>query len=409
MAVTDYDPRIRVPDPCPIGPPGKVVTALIAWLSRSPADGKTGSEASRRWLASGLVRTDDKAASALLRRLCKPDRNGNQWLVLKTKSVGLQAHKYGLGPAALPNQPEWQALGERLFSRRGYLSEFMNRGIIRHRELNVTGCLVLGYMMVNGPSAKGELFASLDDFMGRRTITSALTKAIDAGLVEALGDEYSLVASFWDAVDVYETERGLTELVGAKEAKHDVDRAIRREEVRTRNDLQGFKNALRDLPCTYCGTIPKRGKGTVEHFPPLHWGGSDRFSMLFPACAKCNEKDAPLIKGTQKIETLSPSKTRFDIPGDPAQFLRDLMFMEHDRYAVEMALGRPEVARERMKRIFPAWVAYRNGDAYTAAGVDDCDSFVEFIRITIDDPEFLNHCKHVQLVVAAHTAVVESE
>jgi len=70
--------------------------------------------------------------------------------MLKTKSVGLQAHKYGLGPAARSNQGEWQTFGEQLFGRSGYLSEFMNRGIIRHRELNVTGCLVLGYLMVNG-------------------------------------------------------------------------------------------------------------------------------------------------------------------------------------------------------------------------------------------------------------------
>lgn len=408
MVETDYDPRIRVPDPCPDRPPGKVVTALIAWGSRNSTKDRPETEASRRWLASGLVRTDDKAASGLLRRLCKPDRNGNQWLVLKTKSVGLQAHRYGLGPAASSNRGEWQALGEQLFGRKGYLSEFMNRGIIRHRELNVTGCLVLGYMMVNGPSMKGELFASLDDFMGRRTISSSLTKAIDAGLVESSGDEYSLIPSFWDAVDVYETERGLKEVVAAKNAKHEMDRSTHREEVRTHNYLQEFKNALRNLPCTYCGTTPKRGKGTVEHFPPLHWGGSDSFSMLFPACAKCNEKDAPLIKGTPELTMLSASRTHVDIPGDPAQLLRDLMFVEHDRYAVEMALGRPEVARERVKRIFPAWMAYKNGDAYTAAGADDRDSFVEFIRITIDDPDFLDHCKHVRRVVAAHTAIVES-
>jgi hypothetical protein len=66
-----------------------------------------------------------------------------------------------------------------------------------------------------------------------------------------------------------------------------------------------------------------------------------------------------------------------------------------------MALGRPEVARERIKRIFPAWIAYRDGAAYTATGADDGNSFIEFIRIAIDDPEFLDHCKHVRHVVNA--------
>jgi hypothetical protein len=403
MADLDYEPRIQVPDPCPDRPPGKVVTALIAWGSRYSSKDRPETEASRRWLASGLVRTDDKAASGLLRRLCKPDRNGNQWLVLKTKSVGLQAHRYGLGPAASSNRGEWQALGEQLFGRKGYLSEFMNRGIIRHRELNVTGCLVLGYLMVNGPSTKGELFASLDDFMRRPTISSSLSKAIEAGLVESSSNEYSLIPSFWDAVDAYETERGLKEVVAAKNAKHEIDRAIHREEVRTHNYLQEFKNGLRNLPCTYCGKVPdKRGGGTVEHYPPIHWGGSDKYSLLFPACAKCNGDDSPKIKRTPRLNTPFPGEVPMQVPGDLAEFLLQLMYLEHDLYAIEMASGRPEIARERVIERFPIWVAYRNEMALQVDETSGDNSLVGFTRLDLNDPGYLDHIRKVRITVEAH-------
>lgn len=402
MMATGYDPCLRVPNPCPVGPPGKVVTALLAWLSQASPDGRPEGEMSRRWLALNLARTDDKAASALLKRLCQPDRSGNRWLRLSKPSVGRRANYYTLGPAAKPKASQWAELGERLFGHRGYLRPFLRRGIIRHRELNVTGCAVLGYLMVNGPSVKSEVVSDLEAFTGARTINKMLDKSVEEGLVELSGGEYSLVRSFWDAVDTYEQERNLDEFISGKEALHATERSEHARHVRAADYLNKFKEALRSLPCTYCGKAPRRGGGTVEHFPPQHWGGSDRYSLLFPACAKCNMDDAPLIKRTEALDTPFPSETLLDVPDDLAKFLLGLMYEEHDRYAIEMAAKRPEVARERIERLFPMWVAYRNEIAYTADETLDSNSLVGFIQIAPDDPDYLEHCRGVRLTVDAH-------
>jgi hypothetical protein len=39
------------------------------------------------------------------------------------------------------------------------LRPFLRKGVIRHREMNLTGCAVLGYLMVNGPSVRSEIVA----------------------------------------------------------------------------------------------------------------------------------------------------------------------------------------------------------------------------------------------------------
>lgn len=401
MVDTDYDPRVRVPDPYPVGPPGKVVTALVAWLSLSSPDGRPEGEISRRWLALNLARTDDKAASGLLRRLCKPDSKGKRWLALSKPSVGLRANRYTLGRAAKPNASDWADLGERLFGYRGYLRHFLRRGAIRHRELNITGCALLGYLMVNGPSTKPEIYAGLREFFGLPTIRKMLEKTSGIGLVMLSGGEYSLVRNFEDALSEYEHERELDLFIAGKEAIHAEDRAEYAKYVQSRTYLIDFKNSLRSLPCTYCGETPIRGSGTIEHFPPRHWGGSDRYSLLFPACATCNMDDAPLIKRTQPLETPFPSETLLDIPGDIPKFLREFMYEEHDRYAIDMASNSPEVARERIERIFPSWVAHRNQIAYTVDETLDDNSLVGFIRMTSDDPDFLFHCRNVRRAVDA--------
>jgi hypothetical protein len=320
---------------------------------------------------------------------------------LSKPSVGLRANRYTLGRAAKPNASDWADLGERLFGYRGYLRHFLRRGAIRHRELNITGCALLGYLMVNGPSTKPEIYAGLREFFGLPTIRKMLEKTSGIGLVMLSGGEYSLVRNFEDALSEYEHERELDLFIAGKEAIHAEDRAEYAKYVQSRTYLIDFKNSLRSLPCTYCGETPIRGSGTIEHFPPRHWGGSDRYSLLFPACATCNMDDAPLIKRTQPLETPFPSETLLDIPGDIPKFLREFMYEEHDRYAIDMASNSPEVARERIERIFPSWVAHRNQIAYTVDETLDDNSLVGFIRMTSDDPDFLFHCRNVRRAVDA--------
>jgi hypothetical protein len=112
--------------------------------------------------------------------------------------------------------------------------------------------------------------------------------------------------------------------------------------------------------------------------------------------------DAPLIKRTEGLETPFSFETMLDIPGDPAAHLLSWLYFEHDLYAIEMAANRPEIARERIKRPFPAWVAYRDEIAYTADETFDSNSLVGFICLSPDDPDFLEHCSGVRIAVEAH-------
>lgn len=53
-------------------------------------------------------------------------------------------------------------------------------------------------------------------------------------------------------------------------------------------DLQ-WKSILRGDPCTYCGQIPKKSRGSVEHVVPKSEGGRETRENLVGACTFCNQ------------------------------------------------------------------------------------------------------------------------
>ena len=402
MTGVHHDRGLWVPYPSPSMPPNKLVVALVAWLAEHSPHGRPEGEVSRRWLALNLCRTDDKAASRLLTVLRTPDEDGDRWISLSLPGEGLRANRYTLGSKALQNRLGWVALGERLFGSKGYLRPFLRRGVIRHRELNISGCLLLGYLMVNGPSTRDEIYRSLEEFLHKPTLRSARARALDGGLIQQDGDEFALVPGFYAALDAYEHERNLDTWLIRKEEVHKAQRDRYAKDLRGHTYLEDFKKGLRDLACTYCRKVPeKRGGGTVEHFPPVHWGGSDRYSLLLPACAKCNGDDSPKIKRTPRLDTPFPGEIRLEMRGDPAEFLLGLMYREHERYAIEMASGRPDNARERVVEQFPLWVAHRDEMTLHVDETLDDNSFVGFTRLDLNDPDYLDHIRQVRTTVDA--------
>lgn len=57
--------------------------------------------------------------------------------------------------------------------------------------------------------------------------------------------------------------------------------------------------ALRRLPCVYCG----RGRGTVDHLRPMVRGGRWQVGNLVPACERCN-----LYKGGRLLTELATER-----------------------------------------------------------------------------------------------------
>jgi hypothetical protein len=313
----------------------------------------------------------------------------------------MKANRYMCGPATIANRDAWVECGEQLFGDYGYLRRFLRRGVIKHGELNISGCVVLGFLGINGDSTRAEIYRGLESFVQIPTLRSAIAKLIRLGFITESDGRYSLNPAILDLLDEYERERDLDKFVRFKEALHATQRAEYAKYVRELNYLKEFKTALRSLPCSYCGMAPKRGEGTVEHFPPLHWGGSDRFSLLVPACHRCNNKDSTRIKKTPPLVTPFPGKVDLVIEGDPVTFLRDLMYFEHDMYASAMATGDAEAARERVAEQFPLWVAYRDKLALHVDETLADNALVGFIRLTSDNPEYLDHCKNVRHTVDA--------
>jgi len=342
---------------------------LVAWVAYwSEVNGMQGGKAecqvSILFLQKMFSYAGQSAAEKSLKRLRKrasPRLGG--WLTLTTKAKGLKGNHYKLGPLGQAQKDAWVALGKTLFGPRGVLKWYLKRAILNKRGLKPHGCLILAFVERFGPISENEVVTQLRSFIDRKTVKTRLRYIVNEGLLFESNGEYYTPADLRELVPEHE------EWTGAAEEQLKVDRARDMQRIEFQTSVLGdleireLKKALRKLECFYCRRTPPPKGNEVEHFPPIKWGGSDKYSLLLPICKKCNTRHGQQI-GKTKHAKLHVRKEPLSIPwnGDRdeavAFFMRLTLFRNFE-YAVAMNDGRLDEARHAATFNFPIWAALK--------------------------------------------------
>lgn len=285
------------------------------------------------------------------------------WLTLTTEAVGIKGHHYELGPLGWVQKDAWVALGKTLFGLGGVLDRYRMRPIFSSYGLNPHGCLILAFVERFGPVSGKEVVAQLLSFMDRKTVKKRLGNIVSEGLLFKSNDEYHAPADLRKRVEDHER------WTGAAERRLQVDNARIKTWIEFQAIILGepeikmLKAAMRKLECFYCCHTPPPTGNEVEHFPPIHWGGSDEYSLLLPICVKCNRRHGQQLRKTKSAKMLvleEPLRIVWNGDHDEAiaHFML-LMLFRNLEYAVAMNDRRLDDARHAATSTFPIWVALK--------------------------------------------------
>lgn len=362
-----------MPSPPKLRPGGTTAILLVAWIAyESSEKGKIGGnaeqEASYRHLQRVFRVTSLNSVGKILTTLARPTASRlGAWIAVTRRSSGVNGHHYGLGPAAAGNAEDWIKLGCHLFGPEGgVLAPYMSRPILLGPKygLGHRGCLTLAYIAASGPLTQPAVVAALRPFMDAKTIRDKIKRCVASGFVI----ETDGLLRSPDNLD--ELIRNDEFLFGAEARASEIDAAIGKEQYAYQIGLLGgptlvrIYSLLKNSPCFYCRTAPPPEGEEVEHFPPLHWGGSDEYSLLLPICRRCNAPHGGIIRRTTPIAAPPPFSGRIVFPGsshEAALWFLKVMMLRAAIYADELNRRCVDDARDTALRLFPIWMALKNG------------------------------------------------
>lgn len=281
---------------------------LLAWVAYKSEQqrlfrGKAESQVSILYLHLIFRYASASAAETALKRLRKPltPRAGG-WLTITTPAKGRFGHRYKPGKLAEKDLKAWQEAGELLFGPGGALEPYRSRPIFSNSGIGPFGCVVLAVVEKCGPLTAQEIEALLSTYMSKKSIQRHLGYLLGWDLVKLSKDKYFVVRGLSKRVEELETDIG----AAAKMLKVDNERDRQWIEYQTeilgKPEVSLLKAAIRKLACFYCEATPPPTGGEVEHFPPIHWGGTDETSLLLPICRSCNGIHGRRIRGSRKEE-----------------------------------------------------------------------------------------------------------
>lgn len=358
----------HVPEPAPSGPLEVLLAAQIAYKSEENgrSGGKAEHHASYRYVEQ-MFRVSNSAVERALRHLRGTSPLVSEpWIRISTPARGADGHKYAFAESRASSSPEWEALGKALFGSAGILTEFLFRPILLPpgRGVGLRGALVLGTVNKFSPITKKEVGELLRGFMNAKTTAHWLNRLLGVGLVIEERGEYHTPKNLWTRIRSDELA------FGAAHRAREIDTAIGLEQYRHQTESAGGKtlgrvySTLKKQPCFYCATVPRPEGGDVEHFPPVHWGGSDETSLLLAACRTCNGSHGAILGRTPRVEPPEPSIIEVRFPGSAEafrKFMLEAMMTRAAHYAALLNDGFVDEAQDAALSLFPAWIALKRG------------------------------------------------
>jgi hypothetical protein len=327
---------------------------------------KAEQEASVLFVQQMFRFSTDQEAVELLKKLKSHDNPESAWIEVSTPAFGVRGNAYRLGPAALASLKEWQDLGRCLFGDKGLMAKYLFNPVLfrpPHGQ-GPHGCLVLSIVDNFGPMTVKEVVHCAKGFMVSKTAESWLGRLRNAELILKHGDEYFTPENLYNRI--LEDE----ELSEASDRAKKFDQLIGEKQEKFQTHLLGgptmarTRSFLKKEPCFYCRTRPRKHGGETEHFPPKHWGGSDKHSLLLPICRGCNGSHGPKIARLEKANEPEITIKSIVFPGsaaDAEEWFFSFMVAKAVRYADLLNEDRVEEAFEEATSFFPTWMALRQG------------------------------------------------
>jgi hypothetical protein len=317
----------------------KLVIALVAYECSVAGRDKAECQMSVRHLEMRFSFSSRSVAEACLQRLMKRVvRKHTGWLEISTPASGAKGHHYRLGHRASPMDDQWVEVGRALFGSGGALEPYRTRPIFRGHGLGPEGCAVLACVERCGPLDMAELIELLSTFVSESTARKKLKLLVTEGLVKCRGDRYYTTRNVAALVERYEHDYDLVDSHIAHHQRLLSQSLAFQVELQGGPDIKTLKSALRKTKCFYCGKRPRPEGETVEHFPPIRWGGSDESSILLPACIGCNLSHGPLIRSFSG-DVIDSTVSRLVIDLSPTELrhrLTDAMLIAASNYAAAM-------------------------------------------------------------------------
>ena len=316
---------------------------------------------SQRYLQMMFNRSARGAAARLFRRLCS-----DGWLEITRHHSKAIATRYRPGPRISDDdRDKWVATGERLFGEEGSLGTFRATPSIKHGYLGVSGLLVIGTLMGEGPVHKSLLVKALSPLISssalRRRPRGVFDRLICSEvLLESDDGVLSLPDDIGDRIAGYEADSGVLEKV---QRLHDLIRAQQQKNNRLvlgPELTQAFRQFLRGLPCSACRRVPEASDGEADHYPPVHLGGFDAIGRLFPICRSCNNEMSEFVKRMKIPDGLDGGEIRTIITDDSddlPRFLQDLAYFRYLDLLLAFEDDDPERAARGVAITDPLWRA----------------------------------------------------
>ena len=354
--------------------------AFVAYRSRTDGD----TPISQRYHQKMINRSDRKAAAGHLKRLC---RGG--WLQISQSHSKITATRYRPGPRISDDDREtWADFGERLFGPEGSLGGFLTTPAIKHGYLGLSGMLVVGTLLVEGPVDENLLVKALSPLVARTTLTGSpgvLDRLVRAEILDCPVDGVWCVPDdFEDRIRRYEADSGAGERVSVLHAQIE---ERHNEEVLGSPYLRAFQQFLKRQPCSKCGHLSGGSGGEIDHFPPIRSGGFDAVGRQYPICECCNNKMSDFTKRTPTTGEYAVPIARTIYTDDPddlprfAQVLSDFMYLVH-KEALED--DDPEMSARGIAIADPLWLA-AHGFVEGAEVVDSTTGEISEIPPADDD------------------------
>ena len=282
---------------------------------------------------------------------------------MTTPARGRFGHHYKPGKLAERDLAAWQHAGEMLFGPGGALEPYRCRPIFSNSGIGPYGCLVLAVVERCGPVTGKEVESILASYMDVKSVRRHLGYIKGHELVRLKGDKYFVTRGLSKKIEAVELEFG----AAVKNLKVDNERDKKwinyQTEILGKPELDLLKSTLRKLSCFYCEAVPPPTGGEVEHFPPIHWGGSDETSLLLPICKRCNKIHGNRIRGSkpEKLTALAFVLT-IKFPGTPeetVQYFMNQMLSNSLLYATAMNEMRIDDAKAAAWSAYAMWAAIK--------------------------------------------------
>jgi hypothetical protein len=343
----------------------KLVIAWVAYHSSIANRDKAECHLSVRHLEMIMSFSSMSVTEACLKRLMKRCvRRHSGWLEVSTPAAGAMGHHYCLGHRASGDTADWVAVGRMLFGAGGCLESYRTRPIFRGSGLGPEGCIVLACVERCGPVTPVEAVELLESFLSESTVRKRLRVLESEGLVKRSGENLHTTRRLAQLVEQYEIQYDLV-------AGHlELHARLLGQSLKYQVEIQGgpqittLKAALRKDACFYCKSPAPPTGGTVEHFPPAKWGGSDEESVLLPACHSCNKSHGPLI-GRYSENVINRDITQLvdsSFSADDVDLWKNAILVAANNYAAAMNARDVQQALDIAKSVpVSIWAALRRG------------------------------------------------